>query len=119
MLAAPAIHEAGDEHPTAGAPREGRQESHCHRLALLSIIAGEDQQLDAGAGRGDRHGSHCHRLAPLSVFDWLPFRFVQVKISNLMRVLGEEAVMDPTAIEQQVRDQMAERQQARTPSPYI
>lgn len=36
----------------------------------------------------------------------------KVKISNLMRVLGEEAVMDPTAIEQQVRDQMAERQQA-------
>ena len=35
-----------------------------------------------------------------------------MKISNLMRVLGEEAVMDPTAIEQQVRDQMAERQQA-------
>lgn len=29
-----------------------------------------------------------------------------------MRVLGEEAVQDPTAIEQQVRDQMAERQQA-------
>lgn len=35
-----------------------------------------------------------------------------MKISNLMRVLGEEAVQDPTAIEQQVRDQMAERQQA-------
>jgi hypothetical protein len=27
----------------------------------------------------------------------------KVKISNLMRVLGEEAVLDPTAIEQEVR----------------
>jgi hypothetical protein len=26
-----------------------------------------------------------------------------VKISNLMRVLGEQAVLDPTAIEQEVR----------------
>ena len=37
----------------------------------------------------------------------------QVKISNLMRVLGEEATMDPTAIEQQVRQQMEERSQVR------
>lgn len=28
----------------------------------------------------------------------------KVKISNLMRVLGEEAVLDPTAIEQEVRE---------------
>ena len=35
----------------------------------------------------------------------------KVKISNLMRVLGEEATMDPTAIEQTVRVQMAERSQ--------
>lgn len=27
----------------------------------------------------------------------------KVKISNLMRVLGEQAVLDPTAIEQEVR----------------
>jgi U4/U6 small nuclear ribonucleoprotein PRP3 len=27
----------------------------------------------------------------------------KVRISNLMRVLGEEAVLDPTAIEQEVR----------------
>lgn len=37
----------------------------------------------------------------------------KVKIGNLMRVLGEQAVADPTAIEAQVRGQMAERQQAR------
>jgi pre-mRNA processing factor 3 (PRP3) len=37
----------------------------------------------------------------------------KVKISNLMRVLGEEATADPTAIEAQVRLQMAERQQVR------
>ncbi len=36
-----------------------------------------------------------------------------MKISNLMRVLGEEATMDPTAIEQQVRQQMEERSQVR------
>jgi len=34
----------------------------------------------------------------------------KVKLSNLMRVLGADAVMDPTAMEQQVRNQMAERQ---------
>ena len=38
----------------------------------------------------------------------------KVKIGNLMRVLGEQAVADPTAIEAQVRGQMADRQQARS-----
>ena len=37
---------------------------------------------------------------------------MQVKISNLMRVLGAEAVMDPTRVEAEVRGQMAERQAA-------
>ena len=37
----------------------------------------------------------------------------KVKISNLMRVLGAEAVADPTAVEAQVREQMEERQQVR------
>lgn len=36
----------------------------------------------------------------------------KVKISNLMRVLGAEATADPTAIEAEVRKQMAERQAA-------
>ena len=36
----------------------------------------------------------------------------KVKISNMMRVLTEEAVMDPTMIEQKVREEMEERQQA-------
>lgn len=35
----------------------------------------------------------------------------KVKISNLMRVLGEEATADPTAIEQKVQEQMRERAQ--------
>ena len=34
----------------------------------------------------------------------------KVKLSNLMRVLGTEAVLDPSAMEKQVRDQMVERQ---------
>lgn len=34
---------------------------------------------------------------------------VQVKISNLHRVLGLESAADPTAIEREVRKQMAER----------
>jgi Fic family protein len=38
----------------------------------------------------------------------------KVKISNLMRVLGTEAVADPSAIERQVREQMAEREQVRS-----
>ena len=36
----------------------------------------------------------------------------KVKISNLHRVLGAEAAADPTAVEREVRRQMAERQQA-------
>jgi U4/U6 small nuclear ribonucleoprotein PRP3 len=35
-----------------------------------------------------------------------------VKISNLMRVLTDEAIQDPTAVEREVREQMAERQTA-------
>jgi U4/U6 small nuclear ribonucleoprotein PRP3 len=34
---------------------------------------------------------------------------ILVKISNLMRVLGSDAVQDPTKIEQYVRNQMAQR----------
>ncbi len=37
--------------------------------------------------------------------------WLQVRISNLMRVLGNEAVQDPTKIEQHVREQMARRLQ--------
>ena len=33
-----------------------------------------------------------------------------VKISNLMRVLGEEAVQDPTKVEARVRREMEQRQ---------
>lgn len=33
----------------------------------------------------------------------------KVKISNLMRVLGNEAIQDPTKMEAHVRKQMAER----------
>ena len=36
--------------------------------------------------------------------------FHLVKISNLMRVLGSEAVQDPTKVEAHVRAQMAQRQ---------
>ena len=36
--------------------------------------------------------------------------FPQVRMSNLMRVLGNEAVQDPTKIEAHVRAQMAKRQ---------
>lgn len=36
----------------------------------------------------------------------------KLRISNLMRVLGTEAVPDPTRIEQHVREQMAKRQKA-------
>jgi len=36
----------------------------------------------------------------------------KVKISNLMRVLGNEAILDPTKVEAQVREQMKSRQDA-------
>ncbi|NXP71285.1 PRPF3 protein, partial [Ramphastos sulfuratus] len=42
-----------------------------------------------------------------------PFHlFLAVRISNLMRVLGTEAVQDPTKVEAHVRAQMAKRQKA-------
>lgn len=51
--------------------------------------------------------SHCH-------VPWEPsqllFRSLAVRISNLMRVLGTEAVQDPTKVEAHVRAQMAKRQ---------
>lgn len=37
-----------------------------------------------------------------------------VRISNLMRVLGTEAVQDPTKVEAHVRAQMAKRQKSVT-----
>ncbi|NWW56437.1 PRPF3 protein, partial [Ifrita kowaldi] len=42
----------------------------------------------------------------------LLFRSLAVRISNLMRVLGTEAVQDPTKVEAHVRAQMAKRQKA-------
>ena len=36
--------------------------------------------------------------------------YIVVKISNLMRVLGNEAIQDPTKVEAHVRAQMAQRQ---------
>lgn len=38
------------------------------------------------------------------------FHSLAVRISNLMRVLGTEAVQDPTKVEAHVRAQMAKRQ---------
>ncbi|NWV15570.1 PRPF3 protein, partial [Ptilonorhynchus violaceus] len=47
---------------------------------------------------------------------WEPFQLLvhslAVRISNLMRVLGTEAVQDPTKVEAHVRAQMAKRQKA-------
>jgi hypothetical protein len=40
----------------------------------------------------------------------------KVRIANLARVLGAEAAADPTAIEKEVRKQMAERQVRLTPA---
>lgn len=48
--------------------------------------------------------NHCVLL-----FEYCSGLFV-VKISNLMRVLGSEAVQDPTKVEAHVRAQMAQRQ---------
>ncbi|NXA43684.1 PRPF3 protein, partial [Eudromia elegans] len=42
----------------------------------------------------------------------LPLTSLAVRISNLMRVLGTEAVQDPTKVEAHVRAQMAKRQKA-------
>ena len=44
---------------------------------------------------------------------------LQVRISNLMRVLGSEAVQDPTKVEAHVRAQMAERQRSVCPQICI
>lgn len=46
---------------------------------------------------------HCHRVTDVCLSP-------PVRISNLMRVLGTEAVQDPTKVEAHVRAQMAKRQ---------
>ena len=43
-------------------------------------------------------------------FGLIPKPEPKVKMSNLMRVLGSEAVQDPTKVEAHVRAQVAERQ---------
>lgn len=40
--------------------------------------------------------------------------YISVRISNLMRVLGTEAVQDPTKVEAHVKAQMAKRQKSVT-----
>ncbi|NWS33475.1 PRPF3 protein, partial [Polioptila caerulea] len=53
--------------------------------------------------------SHCHVQQEPSQH---LFHSLAVRISNLMRVLGTEAVQDPTKVEAHVRAQMAKRQKA-------
>ncbi|NWW33437.1 PRPF3 protein, partial [Panurus biarmicus] len=53
--------------------------------------------------------SHCHVQREPSQH---LFHSLAVRISNLMRVLGTEAVQDPTKVEAHVRAQMAKRQKA-------
>ncbi|NXL80552.1 PRPF3 protein, partial [Leptocoma aspasia] len=53
--------------------------------------------------------SHCHVQQEPSQH---LFHSFAVRISNLMRVLGTEAVQDPTKVEAHVRAQMAKRQKA-------
>ena len=51
-------------------------------------------------------------MFPFSDYDKLSeLILILVRISNLMRVLGTEAVQDPTKITAHVKAQMAERQQ--------
>ncbi len=55
-----------------------------------------------------------HNFKLIYIYPTLPHsctkHVTQVRISNLMRVLGSEAVQDPTKVEAHVRAQMAERQ---------
>jgi len=43
----------------------------------------------------------------------------EVRMANLMRVLGTEAVQDPTKVEAHVRAQMAKRQRSECRSNYM
>ena len=52
----------------------------------------------------------CVMFATLFAFsEWL---LCEVRMANLMRVLGTEAVQDPTKVEAHVRAQMAKRQRS-------
>ncbi|NXB00367.1 PRPF3 protein, partial [Cnemophilus loriae] len=66
-------------------------------------------KCSGGKEVSSRSISHCH-------VQWEPsqrlFHSLSVRISNLMRVLGTEAVQDPTKVEAHVRAQMAKRQKA-------
>lgn len=54
---------------------------------------------------------HLHHLqCVVYIPHTLSLSLYQVKMANLMRVLGTEAVQDPTKVEAHVRAQMAKRQ---------
>ncbi|NXC42653.1 PRPF3 protein, partial [Penelope pileata] len=55
---------------------------------------------------------HPAQLNPPETSLYSSLIFLAVRISNLMRVLGTEAVQDPTKVEAHVRAQMAKRQKA-------
>lgn len=62
---------------------------------------------------GSCSSSACKPVNVLGVpvkYDSSSLIFLAVRISNLMRVLGTEAVQDPTKVEAHVRAQMAKRQ---------
>ncbi|NWU88026.1 PRPF3 protein, partial [Onychorhynchus coronatus] len=67
-------------------------------------LLNQTRPLHAEPGWGSP-GQPLHGTASLS-------RSLAVRISNLMRVLGTEAVQDPTKVEAHVRAQMAKRQKA-------
>ncbi|NWV99153.1 PRPF3 protein, partial [Machaerirhynchus nigripectus] len=65
----------------------------------------------AGEGQAGPDATARAQRCPVGALQLL-FHSLAVRISNLMRVLGTEAVQDPTKVEAHVRAQMAKRQKA-------
>ena len=74
---------------------------------LIEIISGVQERKKL---RKQRRREEEKEKQEMIQFGLIPKPEPKVKMSNLMRVLGSEAVQDPTKVEAHVRAQVAERQ---------
>lgn len=92
------------QHPV---PIKPPYEKHRTTNGKLKLIKREQKKLRRQK-RAEKHKEKQEKIR----LGLLPPEQPKVKLGNLMRVLGNEAVQDPTQIEAQVRQQVAERKRA-------
>ncbi|CAH0478448.1 unnamed protein product [Peronospora belbahrii] len=75
-------------------------------VAVPLMLTGAERKKIRRQNRADREKEKQDKIA----LGLLPPPEPKVKLSNMMRVLSEQAVADPSAIERQVREQIAQRE---------